>query len=345
MAGWYAHRALGDPPRPLSCGVYLTNKCNLTCEMCNIFRHPDQSFLDADVYRRLVEGLGRIGCFYLSFAGGEPLLDPTLADRIALAKRAIPYVHVVTNGLSLTERRVRELVEAGLDELSVSIDGMREDHDRIRGLDGAFEKSMRGLDTVARLYPDLPVVVNSILSPSNLGSIEALADAIAERGLMHKFQPVNAHPEFKGMETAAVHHTWTPENVGRVRAFLERVSKRKNVVNSPYFLSQIPNYLSGQTKRGLFTAPCHYGTHHIEMMSDGKLFPCLTGLDWTDGFKLEGQLEDLLASPAYRAAVKKLEACTGCQDNMYVCNFEPRIAFPVENFLYYRMSALLEPMS
>jgi MoaA/NifB/PqqE/SkfB family radical SAM enzyme len=345
VAGWYARRATGDLPRPLSCGVYLTNRCNLRCEMCNIFRHPDQGFLDATFYQKLVEGLGRVGCFYLSFAGGEPFLDPELATRVRLAKRGIPYVHVVTNGLSLTERRVHELVEAGLDEISVSVDGMEEDHDRIRGMAGAFTKTMAGIDTVMRLYPKMPLVVNSIISPSNLASLPALADLLASKNLMHKFQPVNEHPEFEGIQTKAVKHSWTAENVTRVREFLERVASRGNVVNSPYFLSKIPAYLSGKTEGGLFTAPCRYGTHHLEVTSDGRIFPCLTGMDWSRGFELETDLEALLASAPYREAVKRLEKCTGCQDNMYVCNFEPRIAFPVGNFLRYRVSALLEPMS
>lgn len=345
VAEWYARRALDAAPRPLTCGVYLTNRCNLTCEMCNIFRHPDQQFLDAGMYRRLVEGLGRVGCFYLSFAGGEPLLDPTLAERIRLAREHVPYVHLVTNGLSLTERRVRELVDAGLSELSISFDGLKEDHDRIRGLAGAFEKSMKGLDAVQSVAPDLPVVVNTVISPGNLGSIEALANLIHDRGVMHKFQPVNAHPEFAGMDSAAKAYTWGPEQVAQVRAFLERIRGRANVVNSPWFLSKIPAYFEGRTAGGLFTAPCHYGTHHIEVTSDGKLHPCLTATDWKDGFALDGALEDVLDSAAYRSRVKDLETCTGCKTNMYICNFEPRLAFPLGNFLRYRVSALLEPMS
>ena len=345
VAGWYARRATGDLPRPLSCGVYLTNRCNLTCAMCNIFRHPDQRFLDADVYRRLVEGLARLGCFYLSFAGGEPLLDPTLAERIRLARAGIPYVHLVTNGLSLTERRVRELVEAGLSEISISIDGLEADHDRVRGLAGAFAKTMAGLETVRALFPELPVVVNTVISPETLGSLEPLADRLAALGVMHKFQPVNAHPEFEGMDSAAARYAWTPAQVAQVRRFLERVAARSNVVNSPYFLSRIPAYLEGRTEGGLFAAPCRYGTHHLEVSSDGRVHPCLTGTAWQGGFALDGELEPLLASDPYRAAVKALESCTGCRDNMYVCNFEPRIAFPVGNFLYYRICALLEPMS
>lgn len=343
VAAWYA-RADGTP-RPLSCGVYLTNRCNLTCEMCNIFRHPDQEFLDADVYRRLVEGLGRAGCFYLSFAGGEPLLDPTLESRIRLARLHVPYVHLVTNGISLTERRADELVEAGLSELSISLDGAQADHDRIRNLEGAFAKSFGNLLALKRRHPDFPVVVNTLIAPGNLGSLDELADLLAREGVMQKFQPVNAHPEFTGMRTKAATCTWSADDVARVRAFLTRMSRRDTVVNSPYFLGRIPAYLEGRTGEGLFAAPCRYGTHHVEMTSDGRLHPCLTATDWKDGFALTSELEDVLTSDAYRAVVKRLEACTGCRDNMYVCNFEPRIAFPLGNYLRYRVSALLEPMS
>ena len=58
------------------------------------------------------------------------------------AKQKIPFVHVVTNGSLLTEEVIAKLAATGVDEISVSIDGLEETHDRIRGEHGAFTKTV-----------------------------------------------------------------------------------------------------------------------------------------------------------------------------------------------------------
>lgn len=78
-------------------------------------------------------------------SGGEPLMRKDLADvGRALKQRGYPW-GMVTNGLALTEKRFRELREAGLRSITVSLDGLEEDHVWLRQHPLAFEGACRAI--------------------------------------------------------------------------------------------------------------------------------------------------------------------------------------------------------
>ncbi|HZK67081.1 MAG TPA: radical SAM protein [Chloroflexota bacterium] len=116
-----------DPPLTT---VYVepTNGCNLSCRTC--VRHSWNEAtgqMEMSVYRRLVEGLKSIPTLRkMNFWGiGEPLLHRGLSEMVALAKQELGVqTQLVTNALLLTEQLSRDLVDAGLDSLVVSIDGV-----------------------------------------------------------------------------------------------------------------------------------------------------------------------------------------------------------------------------
>jgi MoaA/NifB/PqqE/SkfB family radical SAM enzyme len=113
---------------PIHVDIESTNFCNLKCTMCP---HSVEEFsmakgyFNMDTYRGLLPQFqaGGIKSLKLNMRG-EPLLNRNLAEMVALAKEhGILEVMFNTNGLLLTESKTRELAEAGLDYLIVSIDG------------------------------------------------------------------------------------------------------------------------------------------------------------------------------------------------------------------------------
>jgi radical SAM protein with 4Fe4S-binding SPASM domain len=79
--------------------------------------------------------------------GGEPLLSPNCTKIIKYIKERGMHCLMITNGFRL-EDMAEEIVESGLDELNVSLDGGAELHDRIRGMHGLFKKIMDGFKKV-----------------------------------------------------------------------------------------------------------------------------------------------------------------------------------------------------
>lgn len=112
--------------------IYIepTNRCNLKCVTC-IRNSWDEPFGDMDwsVYQTLIDGLADFPeAKTIAFAGlGEPLLHPRLPEMIRLAHERGLRTEMTSNALLLTPEMARRLIDAGLDQFAVSIDGASDD--------------------------------------------------------------------------------------------------------------------------------------------------------------------------------------------------------------------------
>jgi MoaA/NifB/PqqE/SkfB family radical SAM enzyme len=127
--------------RPPTC-VYLevTNRCNLLCTTCPRTFEPLERPADMswELFTRIVDQLPGLTRAVLHGVG-EPMMVRDLPRMVGHLKSRGVYVLFNTNGTLLDERRGRELAEAGLDELRVSLDAADpEGFERVRGVD-AFE--------------------------------------------------------------------------------------------------------------------------------------------------------------------------------------------------------------
>jgi pyrroloquinoline quinone biosynthesis protein E len=116
----------------------------------------------------------------LHLSGGEPLLRRDLVELVALARRIGLYSNLVTSGIPLTERRLGELVDAGLDHLQLSIQDDRPgEADQMTGI-RTYERKME----VARRVRDagLPLTVNVVLHAGNVARIAAIGELAARLG-------------------------------------------------------------------------------------------------------------------------------------------------------------------
>ena len=115
-------------------------------------------------------------------SGGEPLMRKDLADAgRALKKRGYPW-GMVTNGLALTEQRFRELREAGLRSITVSLDGLEEDHVWLRQHPLAFEGACRAIRLLAA-EPGLTWDVVTCVNQRTIDHLPAIRDLLWGMGV------------------------------------------------------------------------------------------------------------------------------------------------------------------
>lgn len=110
--------------------IYIepTNRCNIDCRTCMRQNwDAEMGMMSAETFAALEAGLAELAPpLTVMFGGlGEPLLHPQTADMIAAVKALGFRAEMITNGTLLSERRSRQLIEAGLDLLWVSLDGAR----------------------------------------------------------------------------------------------------------------------------------------------------------------------------------------------------------------------------
>ena len=127
---------LSRAPALLSANLELTNRCNLKCTFCPTadgrMERP-RGRMDEALFRRALDGAGRLE-FVLLFQWGEPLLHPGFAALAAETTRRGIRSLVTTNGTLLDDRRIAGILKAGVDRVTVSVDGDATTHEAVRGI-------------------------------------------------------------------------------------------------------------------------------------------------------------------------------------------------------------------
>lgn len=177
--GRAAHLALENLKE---CWFHITNHCNLCCEHCLFAAGPacGESLSRSQLDSALSQARS-LGCRLFLFTGGEPFIYADFCDILTgLLADPANQVVVLTNGL-LLEKNLPTL--AGVDparlHFQVSVDGLQESHDRIRGK-GAFQWLMSNLDLLAAA--GFSATLSMVVCRDNLADMVEIVRLAAERG-------------------------------------------------------------------------------------------------------------------------------------------------------------------
>jgi radical SAM protein with 4Fe4S-binding SPASM domain len=125
--------------RLTSVNFEATNHCNLCCKMCpvNHGMEREKTFLEFELFKHIIDENPQLE-FILPFQWGEPLLHKQIFDMIVYARHKGIRTMMTTNGTLLNPAVNREILEAGLNRLTFSVDGFGDTHTAIRGY--SYEK-------------------------------------------------------------------------------------------------------------------------------------------------------------------------------------------------------------
>lgn len=117
----------------------VTDHCNANCIMCPREKHTrPHGIMDTERYKASIDEIVSLGAQRVVLTGfGEPLLDKGLEEKVAYAASHGLKTYIITNASALTEKRAKGLLEAGLNEVRVSMYGMRAE---------SYSTVMRGLN-------------------------------------------------------------------------------------------------------------------------------------------------------------------------------------------------------
>jgi heme d1 biosynthesis radical SAM protein NirJ len=175
-----------NPPGPVVIWN-LIRRCNLTCKHCYSIS-ADKDFpgelSTAEIYG-VMDDLKRFRVPVLILSGGEPLLRPDIFDIAQRAKGLGFYVGLSSNGTLIDESNIRRIAETDFDYVGVSLDGIRETHDKFRRMQGAFEKSLHGI-RLCRDYGNnggLKVGVRFTMTQDNAHDLPGLLKLVEDEGI------------------------------------------------------------------------------------------------------------------------------------------------------------------
>jgi MoaA/NifB/PqqE/SkfB family radical SAM enzyme len=220
--------------------VHPSRRCNLRCRHCYSSSGPwVADTTDLEVLRRAVVDARGLGYDVLAVSGGEPLLYRDLLTLLRHAHDTGLRTAVTTNGLLLTERRLRELA-GSVDVLAISVDGRPETHDWMRGDRRAFSRLSARLAAVRD--SGLAFGFITTLTLHNAHELEFVFELAVEYGAAL----VQVHPLEPDGAGAQLHES-TPDSTELGYAFFEAM--RLSVVHG------IPVQIDLVTQRDLRSAP------------------------------------------------------------------------------------------
>lgn len=161
----------------------VTRQCNLSCLHCRASAEhgPYADELSTEEGLRLLEQIREVGRAVVILTGGEPLLRPDVYQLARHGDAIGLRMVMAVNGTLLDEGTARQLRQAGIQRISISLDGATaESHDRFRGVPGAFAGVVRGVE--AARAAGLEFQINTTITRHNLRELMSIQEQVKAFG-------------------------------------------------------------------------------------------------------------------------------------------------------------------
>ena len=183
--------------------ISLTDNCNLRCIYCTpekLSQKKEEKLLFEDI-AKIIKVAKKIGIKKIRLTGGEPLLRKDLFQIISeIKKSGIDEIYITTNGI-LLEEKIKDLKEAGLMGVNISLDTLDEDIFNKITRGGEIKKVINGIKKSLSL--GLKVKINSvIIKEINEESIYQLADLTKNNNLDVRYielMPIGEGKKYQGL--------------------------------------------------------------------------------------------------------------------------------------------------
>ncbi len=161
----------------------LTRRCNLNCIHCRAAasRGPHPGELDSRKCREVMDQIAELGRPIVILTGGEPLLREDVFELAAYGSNQGLRMVMATNGTLITGEVLEKIRQAGIQRVSISIDGADEEqHDRFRMMPGAFEGAVGG----ARRLKEAGIAfqINTTVTRHNLSRVREIMNLAENLG-------------------------------------------------------------------------------------------------------------------------------------------------------------------
>lgn len=248
-----------------------TLRCNLKCRHCgsDCKVQSEKPDMPAEDFLRVVDSiLPHVNPHKLmiNVSGGEPLMRKDLEYvGSELYKREIPW-GMVTNGLMLNQERLQGLIKAGLRSVAISIDGLEEDHNWMRGHEESFKNALNAVRLLAKtnLVWDIVTCVNA----RNIKYLPKLKEVLYDAGvrdwrLVTIFPQGRAkqYPEFK----------LSNEDFRYLLDFIKE-TRKEGKIQANYACEGFLGAYEGEVRKNLYR--CNAGINVASILIDGSISAC-----------------------------------------------------------------------
>lgn len=318
---------LAIPVVPKVASINITDNCNSRCITCNMWKNKSTNELSLEEIQDILTQMKDIKISGVGFEGGEPLLRQDLPQMVERAHQlGFKDIGITTNGLLLTREKAEDLLQKGLNSILISMEGIGDTHDFIRGIQGAYQKTMGALEELVDLrntkYPEINISIGTLLMRPTMDEIIPLAELSHRLKVGFSIQLVDVSPVFfTGIDATSL---WIDDQ-SKLDALIGKLYELRKVNSalkhySHARLEYARNYFQDPKRADI---PCFLGYLLMYIDAHGGVYPGCWPLGSVGNLR-EKRLKDIINSREYREHVRAMfrKECPGCS-----CNFPPNLGY------------------
>lgn len=248
-----------------------TLRCNLHCQHCGSDCKVQSEVRDMP-FEDFAKVLDSVAAHtdphevFVIVTGGEPLMRPDLEEcGLAIYNKGFPW-GMVTNGFALTEEKFKRLRLSGLHTITVSLDGLQESHDWMRGREGSWQRATEAIRMIAEsgMVHDVVTCVNA----RNISELPAIRDFLVNAGVMG-WRLFTVFPTGRAKDNPAMRLTGA-----QIRSVMEfiRQTRKEGRIKCDFACEGFLGRYEGEVRDLLYS--CQAGTTVGSVLSDGSISAC-----------------------------------------------------------------------
>jgi len=333
---------------------FITYRCTSRCHTCNIWKRnvdPGREELSKQEWITVLSRLKQYGIRSFEVFGGDALLrKDVVLEILNYCKENDIDTYFPTNANLCDRSTVREMIDAGLGTIYLSIDDVGEMHDKVRGIEGTFSRVKQALEYFVEergscSFPK--IIVCTTISNLNYKSFPELLeflgkypiDAVYPRPL-GEFSSINiqkseidgSFPEPYFISSDGNSHLMSTVELNGMKQVLNRVkeSEQKLYVNyRTFYGTKDDTFLTGEYD----FKHCHIATTFVTVNPNGDVVPCPSFRSYVIGNLVERPLEEIWGNKKHRDFIryqqrKQISLCRNCNMRVYYPSM-------LETFQYY----------
>ena len=271
---------------PVYVQFYVTARCNLTCEQCNIiYANSDLKECAIDDIEVIAENFAKMGVAIVLLTGGEPFVRKDIHKIIYAFESRGVHVRMQTNGLA-NEEQIAKVVEAGGRDISISLDTLKPSLQN--EINGGFSKSWyRALKAISLFTKYLPKddsfsSLGCVLQPRNINDVKKVIKFGTSISWFTSLVPAHVtdylHP--RGFRTFDQSLKFRESNYRDVDLVLDEIKKMKKenylIYDSDHYLNDIKKFIRGEpiTWRQKNNNTCDSPNLYFAVLPNGDFAPC-----------------------------------------------------------------------
>jgi MoaA/NifB/PqqE/SkfB family radical SAM enzyme len=293
---------------PTSAIIAVTLNCNARCVMCDIWKQSSAGEMLPEEYLKLPASLRDI-----NLTGGEPFLRRDLLAIIEAVKRACPRARLVISSHGLLVKTIRRLAPhlcrmGSSVAIRISIDGIGETHDRLRGIPDGFVRALGGLQVLreARVR-DLGIAMT--IMEENVDEVEKVYQLAEELGVEFSLTIASDSPIFFGGGKSCLRPQSKDKLVEQLWGLI--TSEYRQVHPKRWFRAWFEKALLCYALQGKRSLPCDAGQGFVYLDPYGTVYGCHMLPDRLGSLR-EENWEALWRSPEAQRVRQRSRGCEKC---------------------------------